>query len=141
MDFGDILKKWENDKSRPSKKNDMEKWLANNEVIDKDAEVTNFSKPGENRQRLLRQKPDDILDIHGFTGEKAWQQLDQFFDKAKNQNYKKLRIIHGKGNHSTGEAVLKSTVRKFIEQCSFAGESGFEDKANGGNGATWVLLK
>jgi hypothetical protein len=33
------------------------------------------------------------------------------------------------------------TVRKYIEKCPFAGESGHEKAANGGTGATWVLLK
>ena len=141
MNFGDILKKWENKPSSTSRKNDLEKWLQNNEIIDKDTDIKKISKPGENRQRLLRKKPDDELDIHGITSEKAWQMLEQFFDNAKNCGCEKLRIIHGKGNHSAGEAVLKTTVRKFIEQCGFAGESGFENAANGGSGATWVLLK
>ena len=150
MDFGEILKKWEHSaginkqnkaKNESSQKNAMETWLANNEIHDKDAEIKKTSKPGEIRQRLLRMKPDDILDIHGFTGEKAWQLLEHFFDNAKNNGYEKLRVIHGKGNHSTGEAVLKNTARKFIEQCAFAGESGYENSANGGTGATWVLLK
>jgi len=141
MDFGDILKKWENKPARSSQKNDMETWLQNNEIIDKDTDTEKTSKRGENRQRLLRKKPDDVIDIHGCTGEKAWLLLEQFFDNAKKSGYEKLRIIHGKGNHSTGEAVLKNTVRKFIEQCSFAGESGYENAANGGSGVTWVLLK
>jgi DNA-nicking Smr family endonuclease len=48
-------------------------------------------------------------------------------------------IIHGKGNHSRGEAVLGRTVREFIEHCPFAGESGHGRE--GGTGTTWVLLK
>jgi len=145
MDFDKILKQWNREQNKSSKKssekNEMEIWLAKNEIHDKDAEIKKTLKPGENRQRLLRMKPDDILDIHGLTSEKALISLDHFFNNAKSSGCEKLRIIHGKGNHSAGEAVLKTIVRKFIEQCGFAGESGYENAINGGTGATWVLLK
>jgi len=148
MDFGDILNEWENRKNTDaakrgnSGKNDMETWLDENEVFDKDAySRTDASFHGNNRRRLLNQKPDDIIDIHGLTLEKALDSLELFFENAKTNGFKKLRIVHGKGNHTQGEAVLKAAVRKFIEQCGFAGESGFEKAAYGGSGATWVLLK
>jgi len=141
MDFGDILNKWEQRQPQSNKKSDMETWLNNNEVTDKDADEEKRNNPGEKRRHLLNAKPDDILDIHGCTSEEALVSLEEFFQKAKNNNYEKLRIIHGKGNHTQGEAVLKNIVRKFIEQCSFAGESGYEKSSGGGSGATWVLLK
>jgi DNA-nicking Smr family endonuclease len=125
MDFGEILKKWED----------------NNKIYDKDANASENERPQENKQRFLKNKPDAILDIHGSTSEKAWTLLDQFFNNAKSSDFKKLRIIHGKGNHSQGEAILKNIVREFIEKCPFAGKSGYEKAINGGTGATWVLLK
>lgn len=140
MDFADILKKWENG-NYSSQKNDMDKWLQNNKIYDKDAEEDEYLNRGEARRRLLHAKTDAVLDIHDLTNEKAWLSLDLFFSDAREKGFKKLTIIHGKGNHSKGEAVLKSTVRKYIEMCPFAGESGFEKAKNGGSGATWVLLK
>jgi len=125
LDFGDILNKWE----------------LNHEVYDKDANEQETNAPGEQRRRLSHSQPDAVLDIHGLTDEKAWLTLDYFFSMAKDNSFKKLRIIHGKGNRSQGEAVLKRTVRSFIEQCPYAGESGYEKAANGGTGATWVFLK
>jgi len=159
MDFGDILKKWEQGQGRTSEQTEfaqqkqrenssksnpassMETWLDGHEVYDKDADTQKEKIPGEKRRRLLNMPPDDIIDIHGFTSENALLALDRFFNNAKSNDYKKLRIIHGKGNHSQGDSILKNTVRKFIEQCGFAGESGFEKAVNGGSGATWVLLK
>ena len=159
MDFGDILKKWEQEQSggkssparlkqpdstdvtRASKNDIMETWLRNNEIYDKDADARKTPAPGEHRHNLRRTQPDDILDIHGLTSEEAWFSLDTFFTGAKNRGCKKLCIIHGKGNHSKTEAVLGGTVRRFIERCPFAGESGYEKAANGGSGATWVFLK
>jgi len=141
VDFGDILKKWEHGRSHTSKNNSMNAWLEENEVYDKDSSAQKTSVPGEKRRRLMRIQPDDIIDIHGCTSEKAWLLLDQFFTNARDNGFEKLRVIHGKGNHSQGEAVLRQTVCRYIEQCPFAGENGFEKSANGGAGATWVFLK
>jgi len=155
VNFGDILDRWERGQygkesmshngssgvTRTSQKNVMEIWLGENKVYDKDANARKEPSPGEHRRRLLHIQPDEILDIHGLTSDKAWLSLDLFFTRARSCGFEKLRIIHGKGNNSQGEAVLGHIVRKFIEQCSFAGESGYEKAANGGTGATWVLLK
>ena len=141
MNFGDILEQWERGQSHTSHHNSINAWLGENEVFDKDSHAKNASIPGEKRRRLMRIDPDDIIDVHGCTSEKAWIQLDQFFENAKDCGFEKLRIIHGKGNRSQGEAVLVQTVRRYIEQCPFAGENGFEKSTNGGSGATWVFLK
>jgi DNA-nicking Smr family endonuclease len=137
-DFGDILNKWENS---ISPKNAVYNLLQNNKIYDKDADLTEIPSRGKNKRRLLNSKPDAILDIHGLSETGAWLSLDQFFLEAKDNSYEKLRIIHGKGNRSHGEPVLMHTVRKYIEKCPFAGESGYEKTANGGTGTTWVLLK
>jgi DNA-nicking Smr family endonuclease len=141
MNFGEILKKWESISGETTdQKKETDEWLSNNKLIDKDSGLKNHDR-GETRQRLVRMNPDDILDIHGLTSDKAWILLDQFFNDARDKGFEKLRIIHGKGNRSAGDAVLKHTVRNFIEKCSFAGESGYEKAKHGGTGATWVLLK
>jgi DNA-nicking Smr family endonuclease len=141
MDFGDILKKWERGQNSGSGKSEIDNHLREKTLIDKDENSHKMNSQGVNRRRLLNIKPDAIIDIHGLNGETAWLELDRFFENAKKSGYEKVRVIHGKGNHSPGESVLGRTVRQFIEQCSFAGESGFEKSTNGGSGATWVLLK
>ncbi|GHV55399.1 DNA mismatch repair protein MutS [Spirochaetia bacterium] len=123
-------------------------WLGKNDIYDKDAEEPELHggkaaeiSPGEKRRRLLLRKPDATIDLHGLTRDEAWTALDAFFQDAKRRSFPKLAVIHGKGNHSQGGAILKHTVREFIERCPFAGESGFCDAASGGSGTTWVLLK
>jgi len=143
-DFGDILAKWEGTSEEGKiipAKTALDEWLSKNEIIDKDADAKKTHSRGENRRRLLHGKPDGILDIHSLTSEEAWSALENFFTNAKDRGLKKLRIIHGKGNHSQGKTVLMHVVRKYIEKCHFAGESGFEKANHGGSGATWVLLK
>ena len=146
MNFGDILNKWENRgpgrKDGEKKPNVMDSWLRSNEVYDKDAEHKETAVSAqEKRRRLKNKKPDAEIDIHGMTRDEAWQKLEIFFNESKTAGCEKILVIHGKGNHSAGEAVLKHIVLKFIEHCPFAGESGRGKAAAGGEGATWVILK
>jgi DNA-nicking Smr family endonuclease len=130
MDFGQILDQWDKH-SGP--------------VYDKDAELMVRSEPSASRRRrLLRKSPDASIDLHGLTRDEAWNALDSFFNDANSKGLEKLLIIHGKGNHTVSEdqnAVLKKTVRDFIERCPFAGENGNSNGSSGGTGSTWVLLK
>ena len=124
------------------KTNPTDAWISKYGVYDKDAEETDKTiNAGENRRRLRNKKPDGGIDIHGLNREQAWQALETFFNESKNAGLEKILIIHGKGNHSTGDAVLKRLVPDFIERCPFAGESGRGKASEGGEGATWVLLK
>ena len=130
MDFGDIL----------------DNWLSQNEIYDKDAvSPGERTVPGNRRYKLLRKKPDASIDLHGLTGDEAWAALDAFFEESRKKRFEKLLIIHGKGNHrsetSLNEGVLRDITRRYIENCSFAGESGYSPAREGGTGATWVILK
>jgi DNA-nicking Smr family endonuclease len=118
-------------------------WLRINGVENKDAESPDNDRrrAGERRRRLLAKRADASLDLHGLTRDEAWLAMETFFQTCRTQGAEKLLLVHGKGNHSDGEAILKRTVRQFIENCPFAGESGVAGAENGGSGATWVLLK
>jgi len=132
---------------KPVRQHPMKVWLQQNPVHDKDRfpdtdHPDEYGTPSSERRRLLRLKaPDATLDLHGLTRDEAWDRLSLFFNDAKRQKLEKVLIVHGKGNHSPGEAVLKKTTREFIERCPHAGESGKADARRGGSGATWVLLK
>jgi DNA-nicking Smr family endonuclease len=166
MDFGDILDRWEKgqwnsnqgnhrkkgkkretpkgNRGKPAPGQDVSRlltlWLETHGVYDKDAEDPAPQGPDfAKRRRLLARRPDAVIDLHGLTRDQAWAALENFFERGRRQGFTKLAVIHGKGNHSRGEAVLKRTVREFIERCPFAGESG--QGPAGGTGVTWVLLK
>ena len=129
MDFGDILDKWEKQ--------------ASGAVVGKKEEENPApsSHPGRRRYILLRKKPDAVIDLHGMTGDEAWTSLDVFFENSRRMEFEKILVIHGKGNHAQNEGVLGEITRRFIERCSFAGESGYSGARDGGTGATWVFLK
>ena len=147
MDFGDILEKW--DKLTVGKQLSADEQTAKARVYDKDtASLTNASGTftnekkfrGERRYRLLRKKPDDFIDLHGFNRDEAWIALETFFENSRRRGAEKVLIIHGKGNHGS-EGTLRDISRRFIEACSFAGENGYSSAREGGTGATWVILK
>ena len=135
MNFGDILDKWE--KQRPSGGDSSDGDIQAKDTEEKDKQAG----AQEKRRRLRNKKPDAELDIHGQTRDEAWLTLETFFNNAREKEFEKVLIIHGKGNHSADEPVLKRVVMDFIERCPFAGESGKGKAAAGGEGATWVLLK
>ncbi|MCL2599994.1 MAG: Smr/MutS family protein [Treponema sp.] len=147
MDFGSILDKWE----QRADTGKTEAWgragpigipVRARGIYDKDAENKGpLANAQEKRRRLRNKKPDAELDIHGKNRDEAWLALESFFCQSKERGLEKLLVIHGKGNHSTGDAVLKRVVMDFIEHCPFAGESGKGKASTGGEGVTWVLLK
>lgn len=169
MDFGDILDDWDKMTAKPAGKkgggaagprgaasreanrdaDDSERhvdpltaWLRMNPVEDKDKEADELSLGKADERRRLREKAADaVIDLHGLTRDEAWTRLDLFFRDARKQGLEKVMVIHGKGNHSEGEAVLVRTTRRFVESCPYTGEFGSADRRHGGNGATWVLLK
>ena len=65
------------------------------------------------------------------------------FTPTEAKKIKKVLIIHGKGIHTTGtDPVLGKLVRSFIERDKRCGASGHpKNKAEGGTGATWIILK
>jgi len=153
MDFGSILEQWDRLSVRPAaprrpdgkaarKPDPVEVWLREHGVYDKDEESEEApAQAGERRRRLLRKHPDASIDLHGLKQDEAWSALDGFFRRCKNDGMEKVLVVHGKGNHPGSEGVLRDLVRRFVESSSLAGESGYSPAADGGSGATWVVLK
>lgn len=139
-------RKTEKLEEKPSKRKTLsinqkqEIWLRKYGVINKDAEA----KQPQRLQSFVRPeklKIDDTIDLHGMTEKEAELALHSFFMQALSKGFKKVLIIHGKGNHSKDEPVLKKLVQRFLEENPNAGRSGKEKAENGGSGATWVMLK
>jgi len=128
MDFGSILDKWEEGRNAAP----ADAWARG---------ASSAEDAMERRRRLLKKKPDAELDLHGQTQIEARIALESFFRDSRERGLEKVQVIHGKGNHSAGEAVLRRAVMDFVERCPFAGESGSGKARSGGAGATWVLLK
>ncbi len=130
-DFGKILDKWEKEKKSA--------------FIDKDRILS--SGQNQNKSKLHRikdlkkMKPQDKLDLHGFTASEAETELEIFLNNSKKKGLKKVLIVHGKGIHSPNGPVLKDTVKTYLRRCSFTGMTGTPEQSLGGSGAVWVIIK
>lgn len=124
--------------------NPMELWLRRYGTTDKDAELDLYNERArmESREYLRTMRAEARIDLHGLTREEAWARLEAFTAECVGRGLRKILIVHGKGNHSHGsDPVLGPMVRTFIEQSPCMGTSGHPDHAQGGSGATWVILK
>jgi len=125
--------------------NPMDFWLNRYGTVDKDklAEDTQERTKQQDREYLLKLKPEAYIDLHGLHQDEAQIQLDRFISDCKRRGLRKIMIIHGKGIHTHGtDPVLGELVRRFIESDKRCGSSGHpKNKSDGGRGATWVILK
>jgi DNA-nicking Smr family endonuclease len=146
MDFERILEQWERERknqSRGSKAKDLEKWLDAHPPVPKDEHLDDGTPedPAARRRRLRETEPQATLDLHGCTVEEAVTRTESFLQACKKRGFEKVLIVHGKGNHSAGEPVLKRSVHRMLERSRLAGECGTPDRRLGGQGATWVVLR
>ena len=84
---------------------------------------------------------EDQLDLHGYTQKQAIAALEEFLHRTVTAELKLLVIIHGKGNRSGSESVLRPLVRYWLSrQSSVLGWCPAQPK-HGGNGASYVYLR
>ena len=117
-------------------------------ILDSDYAWKNFQDKDSGNRNSSRQLPDpermkidDVIDLHGMTVPEARAALDLFFNEASREGFRKVLIIHGKGNHSKNGPVLGTWLKEYLDSCRKAGKTGIADKHHGGSGATWVILR
>ena len=67
------------------------------------------------KPNIKNAKPQDSLDLHGLTRERALQSIKKFIFESKKNNLKIVLIIHGKGFRSENKiGVLKDLVEYYI---------------------------
>ena len=95
-------------------------------------------------QRKIRQgllNIDARLDLHGFTQKKAAAELSQFIQHALSSSFKLVLVIHGKGNRSSEDAVLKPLVHHWLSQQYSILAWCPAQARHGGSGASYVYLR
>lgn len=155
MDFGKILNDWEEgkqekrkrggDKGPAAPKDHPMKTLLSEYSPDADILASKHEKAPQvnkvSRERMRRKKADLVLDLHGMTGEEAERELTLFIRRSYNAGARKILIIHGKGNHTKGESVLKPLVKSVLEMSPYIGDTGTPERRDGGSGATWAAVR
>jgi len=106
-----------------------------------------YARPGLSRQTLRRLRRgywgiQDNLDLHGYTSDKARQELVAFLDACTRNKYRCVRVIHGKGLSSKNrEPVLKIRIGNWLMQRGEVLAFCQAKPEDGGGGAILILLK
>ena len=128
----------------PDARRSQEAWMERYGVPDADhreGQAGGTPRALMSRSEIDRIPVDGSVDLHGMTSAEAEVALDLFFGRAEASGWRKVLIIHGKGLHSPGGAVLGTVVRLWLQRRPSAGRSGAAGAGQGGSGVTWVLLK
>lgn len=100
---------------------------------------------GPDLLKKLRQgkwRVEATLDLHGATLEQARTRLDGFLSSCLQHQLRCVRVVHGKGYGSKGNApVLKETVRRWLSQLADVMAFVECEERDGGTGAVLVLLR
>jgi len=151
-DFGKILDQWEGASSRgrsggdlPGERSseqaaagEMESWL---DKYPPDETVRDDGLSGRATRRVNpeRLKVDASVDLHGYRLEEAIVVTDRFIEESVAEGYRKVMIIHGKGDN--GQGVLRKEIRTHLEHHPMTGAMGYGRGVDGGRGALWVILR
>lgn len=111
-------------------------WLDKYPPVDKDSELDPDDRRPANPKRM---KVENTIDLHGFRLEEALLSTRQFIDESVRAGYRKVLVVHGKGENGSG--VIKREVRAMLEKDSRTGQMGYAKGSQGGTGALWVILR
>ena len=106
---------------------------------------TGFVSNGVDRRELRKLRrgqyvPGRRLDLHGLTSASAVSATSRFIETNR-RAYRCVAIIHGRGNHSNGRAVLKTDVRALLRTHPAVLAYTDAPRDDGGSGAVYVLLR
>ena len=126
MDFGDILNAWEKRQTEKSgsEREDMEDLISRYPPKESKEEASLRVNPDRENARGASTRrastrliePQAVLDLHGLNSREAEQSLDEFISRARRKGFRRVLIVHGKGNHSQSEPVLVGLVRRYLEK-------------------------
>ena len=135
-------------KNKISKKDkkDWEEFISSKEKVpNKDIETKNQNKNSISVRSI---------DLHGYTLDDANKILEEFINKAYQDNINKLIVVTGKGIHSQNEknpyvskdlSILKYSVPEFIKNSRNLNKIIFKTEGakinDGGTGAFYIYLK
>ena len=118
----------------------MDEWLARYPPRQFDGpDPEDSTRSGAHTTRPDKVRVDDTLDLHGYRLEEALATTGAFIDRAVENGYRKVLVIHGKG--ANGQGILRTQVRAYLEHHPMTGAMGYSRGAEGGRGALWVMLR
>lgn len=106
-----------------------------------------FARDGLQHKVIKRLKRGELscqaeLDLHRLTKLEARQEIIQFLNYCSDNNFKQIRIVHGKGLGSKNKIpVLKTLVNHWLQQRDEVLAFCSARPCDGGTGAIYVLLR
>jgi DNA-nicking Smr family endonuclease len=106
-----------------------------------------FARTGLQQRLLQRLRRGQLaigaeLDMHGMTTATARSTLSTFIARCRDRHIRCVRIIHGKGYGSKGDApVLKNRLNAWLRQHHDVLAFSSTPRQDGGTGAVYVLLR
>ncbi len=97
-------------------------------------------EPRKKKSNKYPQVVQDVLDLHGYYQDTARTIVQDFLIESGRKGFSRVRIIVGKGNHSTkGEGVLGNMVKSFLNKGEYIYT--YAKIQDGGEGAIEVQIK
>ncbi|HEY8079546.1 MAG TPA: Smr/MutS family protein [Labilithrix sp.] len=87
---------------------------------------------------------DARLDLHGMGAAEARERLVKFLEEKRARGERCVLVIHGKGEHSEGQPVLRGEISAWLSQGrarAFVAAFATATDADGGEGAVYVALR
>jgi DNA-nicking Smr family endonuclease len=97
------------------------------------------------RLRAGKIRPQQSIDLHGFTRDEAYRQLCNAIARAAATGVRCVLVIHGRGQHSADErSVLRDALGEWIVRSPLADRVAgccLAQARDGGTGASYLLLR
>ncbi len=106
-----------------------------------------FARSGVQQRQLQRLRRGQLpigaeLDMHGMTTAVARNAIANFITRCRDRHIRCIRIIHGKGYSSGGDApILKNRLNSWLRQHQDVLAFSSTPPRDGGTGAVYVLLR
>lgn len=117
-------------------------------VVEGDGEAISARAPGVNRSQVSdlrggRVRPEATLDLHGESAAAARPALRRFLVEAGAHRRRCVLVVHGRGLHSDGVAVLRDLVIGELvgELSGLVHAFATASPRDGGSGATYIMVR
>ena len=118
-------------------------------VVERLGERVEGLAAGIDRGHLLRLRRGEVpvdlrVDLHGSRAAEARRRLAAELGRAQAEGLRCVLVVHGRGLHSDGPAVLREGVTEWLTAAPLAARVmafASAQPADGGSGATYVLLR
>ncbi len=106
-----------------------------------------YASPGVQLREMRKLRKGHIpweegLDLHGYTVDRAREELGRFISQASRRNLRAVIVIHGKAHSEDGTpALLKSYTHDWLQQMHQVLAFVSAQPTDGGTGALYVLLR